>query len=756
MNLSFTYIEKNINLSLLYLIVIFIKLFIGFYTPVNILGFAPHDDTLFFRLAENISNYNWLGDFENTTLIKGPIYPLFLSFSITTGISLRVLESLLICFASLYFVKSLSFLDMSKVSYFILFFLLVNYPFQYSPLDYRLLRDMIYPWILLLLIAEIFFFYNYMTHCFKNPIKYDSNFFKHSLSFSFYLFLFLNIREEGIWIFPTLLTLIFFFLFSNLLKKYYKRIIFFSFSIFFILLFLLILNSIFSNLNKLTFNYSEIVEFKDKNYVDGYSSLYRFQDVDSEDFDPRIGITKKTWKKLFEHVPSLSRIEPHIHSSAFLNWLPMGCETITNQRPPDDSRKINCQNEMTVGFQIFAFRDAVYSSGLNDPSSVSNYMSQVSKEIDLACADKNRDLKCNRKISNMLPPWNFSLKAFLHGLNYFNYSAKNLINSSHINISNIHSSGTIKDLSNIANKLNIIMFDPNYEKLDYIEPIKTKNYNEIISKLINKNSGYADSIYYDNYSQKMKIGGWSFLNVPADRIYIFSNKKNICETIPEFLRPDITNSFKNVGFLCNFEISVDENIPLDIEIFSEYRSNIYKIELTENVSKRLFNKFDEDCFIDNNNDIQLMIERNKLKKSDLESYWKKYLSFENLSCSPLTQFVSELNLKKIFLSDLNDFRSKIPYFSEFLYKFYYFLLKFMIIFLPILIYINFKSRSLDKLVIIFIFSSLALSRTFVISILDFTGMAPMSPLYLSSGTFSYYVLVSLIFVFFLNYIKKRD
>ena len=41
---------------------------------------GPHDDLLFLNAAESIKHFKWLGPYNETTLIKGPGYPLFVAF----------------------------------------------------------------------------------------------------------------------------------------------------------------------------------------------------------------------------------------------------------------------------------------------------------------------------------------------------------------------------------------------------------------------------------------------------------------------------------------------------------------------------------------------------------------------------------------------------------------------------------------------------------------------------------------------------
>lgn len=56
---------------------------------------TPHDDYLFIKLARNILNGEWLGPYDQYTLIKGPAYPLFIAAVHYTGIPLMLAQHLL-------------------------------------------------------------------------------------------------------------------------------------------------------------------------------------------------------------------------------------------------------------------------------------------------------------------------------------------------------------------------------------------------------------------------------------------------------------------------------------------------------------------------------------------------------------------------------------------------------------------------------------------------------------------------------------
>ncbi|MER2528799.1 MAG: hypothetical protein ABTR07_12795, partial [Candidatus Competibacter denitrificans] len=49
---------------------------------------AAHDDLLFVRLANYLIQLEWLGPYNNLTLIKGPFYPLWIAITFLIGIPL--------------------------------------------------------------------------------------------------------------------------------------------------------------------------------------------------------------------------------------------------------------------------------------------------------------------------------------------------------------------------------------------------------------------------------------------------------------------------------------------------------------------------------------------------------------------------------------------------------------------------------------------------------------------------------------------
>ena len=147
---------NNYFLVLVTLLCIF-KIIFYFFIPLNILGNAPHDDFLFYRLGKSITEFNWLGTYDPLTLIKGPIYSFFLSLSMFFQIPLRIVEALFSIIASLYFLLSTSKIFNTTYSRIFIFILINFFPFVFTATEYRLLRDSIYIYLLLFILSDILF-----------------------------------------------------------------------------------------------------------------------------------------------------------------------------------------------------------------------------------------------------------------------------------------------------------------------------------------------------------------------------------------------------------------------------------------------------------------------------------------------------------------------------------------------------------------------------------------------------------------------
>src|SRR5581483_2262150 len=69
------------------------------HTPITLLPDSPFDDALFVALGRSLANGNWLGPFNEVTLVKGPGYPIFLALGHWLGLSSALARGLFHCVA---------------------------------------------------------------------------------------------------------------------------------------------------------------------------------------------------------------------------------------------------------------------------------------------------------------------------------------------------------------------------------------------------------------------------------------------------------------------------------------------------------------------------------------------------------------------------------------------------------------------------------------------------------------------------------
>lgn len=372
-----------------------LQLFYSHYIPLQLIP-APHDDLLFYTLAENIANLKWLGVFDQTTLIKGFSYPLFLSISIFFKFPLRLLEACLICIASFYFVMSVRKMISNSFLVVVLYSVIIFYPFQYSLIDFRLLRDMIYFPLILIIVSALFFIYLDGSNKANGRL---SRFF-HPATLGITFFFFWHSREEGIWAVPTILIISFFICRKYLQEKntgaLLKKIIVF------ILAFGL-LQSILVGLNAYKYRTIVVTILKNSNFQSGYASLHRIDSTKSWYED----ISKQDWDALFLASPAVAELQPFVQGEGYRFWTTITCDAMRSQGY--NLALSGCPNVMPPGNMQFALMDALFQIGYRKPADISQYMSRVALEIDGACEAKK--LKCKSK-----PPFMLSRNIFQEGI----------------------------------------------------------------------------------------------------------------------------------------------------------------------------------------------------------------------------------------------------------------------------------------------------------------------------------------------------
>jgi hypothetical protein len=108
--------------------------------PTTIIMWQRFDEGLFMRLGMQVANGNWLGPYNELTLIKMPMYPLFLAANSFTGIPINITQFAIYYLAALYLAIALSRLTQSSLFGVVVLALLLINPSLYQADLRRILR----------------------------------------------------------------------------------------------------------------------------------------------------------------------------------------------------------------------------------------------------------------------------------------------------------------------------------------------------------------------------------------------------------------------------------------------------------------------------------------------------------------------------------------------------------------------------------------------------------------------------------------
>ncbi|MBF7978655.1 MULTISPECIES: hypothetical protein [Rahnella] len=380
---------KNVDqlkLSFFCVLLAIFSCYVSYYTPISIFNSASYDDAHFISQSYYLLNGNWLGEYNNLTLIKGPVYSFFLALTTITHIPLQIFQQALYCISVFLLILTVK----KKVNgfwlyYVILFALLTLNPVMTAD---RIIRDYLY--------TSLFIFFA------TSLSKINDTTVKKNLGWIFLcgtsLFMFWYTREEGIWIAPLLLIPIFCFY-----KSKRKLSLFINYMLVIFIFSLLSLSV--SIVNKITYGTYSIVDFKDKNFKGVISKLSSIR-VNEKKPD-HVPVSESQRELAYSVSPQLSKLKEYLESDN--QWKSASCNVY----------KDVC-GDYAGGWFMWAVRSATESKGFySSPDSAEGFYKKINMEISNAC--DNGKISCKPSIISYLPPLpdNFIEKytsAFIRGM----------------------------------------------------------------------------------------------------------------------------------------------------------------------------------------------------------------------------------------------------------------------------------------------------------------------------------------------------
>lgn len=186
----------------IFVILILLRIALSSRLPSFILSGTPHDDGWLVTHAQYILNGEWLGPYDQYTLIKGPFSPLLMAFSAYIGVTFSGLNTALYCFACLIFVAAIRPIIKNQWLQILCFAVLLFNPISYAiETSQRIYRNGIGQW-------EILLIFGCLIAVFFRRNENWKNLFKWAFVSGLTLGAFLQTREDSAWIYPFVLGMI--------------------------------------------------------------------------------------------------------------------------------------------------------------------------------------------------------------------------------------------------------------------------------------------------------------------------------------------------------------------------------------------------------------------------------------------------------------------------------------------------------------------------------------------------------------------
>lgn len=348
--------------------------------PVVAHANASFDDRLFLALAEPILKGHWLGPYSQFTLMKGPMYSLFIAGAYLAHIPLPIAQHLLYLAGCALLVMALRPCFSASWQAPVLFNLIWWQPMSYFELD--ILRQNIYTPLTLLLFAGLIAIQTRRQSSFY--LRLGWGILAGISAGAFYL-----TREEGVWIVPGAALLIG----SAIVaawrsgREVWRTLL----QIFVACVFAIGIVSTVCALNYRYYGWFGTVEFRAREFVSAYGALQR--PIASEEI-PYVPVTREVRLRLYDVSPSFAELRPCLEGSVGQEWA--NYSDYLTGRPGGEL-------QIGGGSLMWALRDCVTSTGhAENAKAALQFYGAVSEEVNRAC-DEGRAGPCRARRDTMLP-----------------------------------------------------------------------------------------------------------------------------------------------------------------------------------------------------------------------------------------------------------------------------------------------------------------------------------------------------------------
>lgn len=350
--------------------------------PIVALPEMMHDDGWFYRNALRFRSGHWMGPYNQMTLIKGPGFPLWLSFCMLLGIPFLVAQGIGYLLGIGMILRNLGPSIKNQALLFLVYLVFIFNPAQFGWDERRVFRDS-FCGILVVFIAAL------ILALFTTKTKTRRVRCGIAAALGVCIGVFWITREDAVWLAPGLAAAVAILLVREVVqtakacrKKNLATVIVLTVTT---LIFSSSVVNAVALINKAKYGVYEEVEFKEPDFISAHSSITR---VIPKPWIPYVPATKASLKQIAAVSPLFNQVFQKID----FGWSMFGCQSFHIQP---------CDGEIRAHF-MWALRDAVAADGFYSSAPAAKKLySSLSSEIDAACA--NGKLSCLPKRHSFAP-----------------------------------------------------------------------------------------------------------------------------------------------------------------------------------------------------------------------------------------------------------------------------------------------------------------------------------------------------------------
>ena len=377
--------------------------------PLVAIPEAAYDDALFVRQAMNLLAGRWLGDYDNLTLAKGPFYPVWIAVGWLAGLPILVSQGLAYALACLVLVRGLrGWLPAGRTGEavaFGLFLLLLFNPMTYGVGQMRVMREGIYVPLTILLFGLGVWWFRWQGRGLPRRALLAG-------AMGGVVGLFWCTREEGLWVLPAFAAGFGLLLLTLLLaegpdgrlrlagrgagkgiaRTAAALVAETGLAGLAAGAALLVIGG-FGWMNQRHYGVSDVVEFKQQEFMAAYGSLSRVRH--RTPWVPYVVIPREVLERVYPVSPAAAELRPYFDGTAPDGLEQVGCATY-GVTP--------CDGEIRAGWFMWALRDATAQAGhYRTATEAKDFYRRMAGEIGAACDDGRLD--CLPPRATMVPPF---------------------------------------------------------------------------------------------------------------------------------------------------------------------------------------------------------------------------------------------------------------------------------------------------------------------------------------------------------------